>query len=41
MFPSLASLDLADKVNRDSEIDLLIGADFCWHITERELRRLS
>ena len=27
MFPCLASLDLAYKVNGDSEIDLLIGAD--------------
>ena len=32
MFPCLASLDLADKGNGDSEIDLLIGADFYWHI---------
>ena len=41
MFPCLASLDLADKGNGDSEIDLLIGADFYWYITEGELRRLS
>ena len=41
MFACLASLDLADKGNGDSEIDLLIGADFYWYITEGELRRLS
>ena len=40
MFPCLASLDLADKGNGDSEIDLLIGADFYWYIIEGELRRL-
>ena len=41
MFACLASLDLADKGNGDSEIDLLIGANFYWYITEGELRRLS
>ena len=40
MSPCLASLDLADKGNGDSEIDLLIGADFYWYIIEGELRRL-
>ena len=39
MFPCLASLDLADKGNGDSQIDLLIGADFYWYIIEGELRR--
>ena len=41
MFPCLVSLDLADKANKDSEIDLLIGAAFYWYITGGELRRLS
>ena len=41
MFPCLASLDLADKGNGDREKDLLIGANFYWHIIEGELRRLS
>ena len=41
MFPCLASLDLADKGNGDSEIDLLVGADFYWYNIEGELRRLS
>ena len=40
MFPCLTSLDLADKGNGDSKIDLLIGADFYWYIIEGELRRL-
>ena len=35
MFPCLAPLDLAaDKGNGDSEIDLLIGANFYWYIIE-------
>ena len=37
MFFCLASLDLADKGNGNSEIDLLIGADFYWYIIEGEL----
>ena len=40
MFLCLTSLDLADKGNGDSKIDLLIGEDFYWYITEEELRRL-
>ena len=39
-FPCLASLDLADEGNGDSEIDLLIGPDFYLYIIEGELRRL-
>ena len=35
------SLDLADKGIGDSEIDLLIGADFYWYIIEGELRCFS
>ena len=34
MFPCLASLDLADKRNGVSEIDLLVGADFYWYNIE-------
>ena len=35
----LQRLDLADKGKRDSDIDILIGADYDWHIVEGEIKR--
>ena len=38
-FPILKGLDLADKGSEGSEIDMLIGADFYWHVLEGEMIR--
>jgi hypothetical protein len=41
MFPCLKGLELADQGAGDSEIDLLIGADYYWHIIDGEVKRLN
>ena len=38
-FPILKGLDLADKGSGESEIDMLIGADFYWHVLDGEMIR--
>ena len=38
-FPFLKELDLTNKGKGDSEIDLLIGANFYWNVIEGEIRR--
>ena len=35
----LQVLDLADKGKGDSDIDVLIGADYYWDIVEGEIKR--
>ena len=40
-FPMLKSLNLADKGRGESEIDILVGADFYWDIVDGEVKRCS